>query len=185
MQAVRSATNQRRQEGQWGAGDDAEPGRASPSLADFAAHGASEAGSFGDAAGPKALVRQPSRFRETIMQAEELSIRRLRAVEKAKGGLLLRVFGIGRSFGGLPGSKLIHPNSPFASFVLCCSGKFLDCRKNLRMLACLLPALIRACDLNQRCFCSTRRLQVPSSWASCGSLALATSRLLRFTSTSL
>jgi hypothetical protein len=173
MQAVRSATNQRRQEGQWGAGD----------AFDFAAH--SEAGACSDAAGPKALVRQPSRFRETIMQAEELSIRRVRVAETAKGGLLLRVFGIGRSFGGLPGSKLIHPNSPFALCVLCCSGKCLDCRKNVRMLAGLLPALIRACDPNQRCFCFTRRLQVPSSWASCGSPVPATSRLLRFTSTSL
>jgi len=65
-----------------------------------------------------------ARFREALMQAEELAIRKLRQQESRSGGWRLRIFGVGKTFGGLPGSKLIHPQAPFASGLLIVSG---DC----------------------------------------------------------
>jgi len=70
------------------------------------------------------FVGNRARFREALMQAEELAIRKLRQQESRSGGWRLRVFGIGKTFGGLPGSKLIHPQAPFASGLLIVSG---DC----------------------------------------------------------
>ena len=121
LQAVRSATNQRRQDGGLGRRISIEM---SGSREDTSVHHPPELG--------HKLVRQPSRFRETIMQAEEASVRRLRATEVAKGGLWLRIFGIGKTFGGLPGSRLIHPHSPFSMGLLCCSGATPHCARTHR-----------------------------------------------------
>jgi len=66
-----------------------------------------------------------ARFRQALMKAEELAIRRLRQAEVRHGGWPLRIFGVGKTFGGLPGSRLIHPSSPFASGLLIVSATLL------------------------------------------------------------
>jgi hypothetical protein len=176
LQAVRSATNQRRQKESLGR-------RTSIQV------GGGEQDNLGEpSATPRRIMRQPSRFRESIMQTEELAVRRLRASEVAKGGLLLRVFGIGKTFGGLPGSRLIHPNSPFAMCLLCCSGAPPHRARTQRYVPSYpIPTLPPAdrCLGPQHCSCSTRHWQALFSWASCGSWRPVMSPCPLYISTSL
>jgi len=78
-------------------------------------------------------VIEEIRFSETLLQAEELAIKKMRAAEVRSGGWALRIFGIGKAFGGMPGSKLVHPRSPFASSWLMISA-------NLLLYSCLCSA---------------------------------------------
>lgn len=50
-----------------------------------------------------------------LIEAEDLAIKKMRAADLRAGGWALRVFGIGAAHGGMPGSKLVHPQSPFAT----------------------------------------------------------------------
>jgi hypothetical protein len=79
-------------------------------------------------------VIEEIRFSETLLQAEELAIKKMRAAEVRAGGWALRIFGIGKAFGGMPGSRLVHPLSPFASIWLMISA-------NLLLYSCLCSAL--------------------------------------------
>jgi hypothetical protein len=62
------------------------------------------------------------RLHNAMMEAEQLVIRKIRMAERRQGGWRLQVFGIGKQFGGMPHSKLIHPQSPFATAVLIASA---------------------------------------------------------------
>ena len=61
----------------------------------------------------------------TLMEVEELTMRQMRAAELCEGGWMLRIFGIGKSYEGMPGSRLIHPRSLFATVWLMTSALFL------------------------------------------------------------
>jgi hypothetical protein len=65
------------------------------------------------------------RLHNAMLEAEQLAIRKIRMAEKRKGGRCLQIFGIGKQFGGMPHSKLIHPQSPFANGLLVASAIFL------------------------------------------------------------
>ena len=115
MQAMRSATEARRSK--------ARRGSVTSSIADFGevmGRGASL-----DTFRNSKEQMETIRFQQQLMQAEELAIRKMRNAELRQGGLLLRVFGIGKAYGGMPGSKLVHPQSAFASVWLIVSALLL------------------------------------------------------------
>jgi hypothetical protein len=49
-----------------------------------------------------------------LIEAEDLAIKKMRAGGRRAGGWALLIFGIGKAHAGMPGSRLVHPNSPFA-----------------------------------------------------------------------
>ena len=65
------------------------------------------------------------RLQQALMEVEELTIRKMRAAAHREGGWMLQVFGIGKSYEGLPGSRLVHPRSPFATGCLMTSAVLL------------------------------------------------------------
>jgi len=65
------------------------------------------------------------RIQQALMWAEELAIRKMRKTELRNGGWVLQVFGIGKAYGGMPGSKLVNPQSPFAMVWLITSALLL------------------------------------------------------------
>ena len=65
------------------------------------------------------------RLQQTLMEVEELTIRKMKAAEQREGGWVLQVFGIGKAYEGLPGSRLVHPRSPFATGCLITSALLL------------------------------------------------------------
>jgi hypothetical protein len=70
----------------------------------------------------KSLRKVQGRFRHNEMLRQELTMKKARKNMMERGGLMRRVFGIGKQQGGLPGSKLIHPFSPFAQGLMLTSG---------------------------------------------------------------
>jgi hypothetical protein len=60
-----------------------------------------------------------------LMEAEDLAIKKMRVADLRAGGWALRIFGIGTAHGGMPGSRLVHPQSPFATIWMVFSAHML------------------------------------------------------------